>query len=262
MALGSASGSTMAASLPPSSIVVGVRFFAAAAAIRAPVAPDPVNMILSTSGFSTRKEPTSPAPLTVLITPAGNPSAIRRTISSVPMLVYSEGLITTVLPARIDGMICQIAISNGQFHGAMAAITPKGLRWISSRRVSSSNTTSTGRSKLAGTRVHISHPQISKRAPGTWSGPTPPSGFPCSRVTHPARTSAFPLMVSATFIINALRSASGLAAHAGCAARAAATACATCSAVDCGTRPSTSPVAGFFDSNVRAELTARPFMVF
>ena len=40
------------------------------------------------------------------------------------MEVYSEGLITTVLPARIEGMICQMAISSGQFQGATAATTP------------------------------------------------------------------------------------------------------------------------------------------
>lgn len=75
-------------------------------------------------GSEVSHAPTSPGPLTVLTTPAGSTSAIRRTSSSVPIEVYSEGLMTTVLPARIDGMICQMAISSGQFHGATAATTP------------------------------------------------------------------------------------------------------------------------------------------
>jgi hypothetical protein len=65
-------------------------------------------------------------------------------------------------------------------------------------------------------------------------------------------------MTSATFITSALRSASGRAAQAGWAALAAATASATCAAVECGTCPSTSPVAGLRDSNVRSDITGRP----
>ena len=97
---------------------------AAASAIFEPVREEPVNITLSMPGSDTSQEPTSPEPLIVLMTPGGSASAIRRTNSSVPMEVYSEGLMTTVLPARIEGMICQMAMSKGQFQGAMAPITP------------------------------------------------------------------------------------------------------------------------------------------
>ena len=46
---------------------------------------------------------------------------------SVDSGVYGDGLITTVLPARIAGMMCQMAIITGQFHGVIEPTTPIGL---------------------------------------------------------------------------------------------------------------------------------------
>ena len=40
--------------------------------------------------------------------------------------VYSLGLMTTVLPIRKGGAICQVAIIIGQFHGVIAPTTPMG----------------------------------------------------------------------------------------------------------------------------------------
>ena len=161
------------------------------------VACEPVNMIFATSSFSTIAAPTSPAPLTVLRIPAGKTSFISRTISSVPIVVCSEGLSTTVLPMRSAGMTCQIAIISGQFHGVIAPTTPRGRRCNSSRRVSSSKTTSSGISSESGTCVHPSTASISNIAPG------PASGLPCSRTIHSARyvwfwakTSTRPMSVS------------------------------------------------------------------
>ena len=68
----SASSSTMQADLPPSSRCNRVRLFAAAAAMRLPIATLPVNEILSTSGLVTSSSAISgPSPVTTFTTPLG-----------------------------------------------------------------------------------------------------------------------------------------------------------------------------------------------
>ncbi len=42
--------------------------------------------------------------------------------------VNGDGLMTTVLPVRMPGTICQIAIITGQFHGVIEPTTPSGTR--------------------------------------------------------------------------------------------------------------------------------------
>ena len=91
-----------------------------------PVAVEPVNISLSTSGWVVRCAPRSPSPGTTASTSSGStpfstwPRA--RTLKG----VCSDGLTTTVLPIRSDGATCQIVIIIGQFQGPMAPTTPTG----------------------------------------------------------------------------------------------------------------------------------------
>src|SRR5690625_1597356 len=93
-----------------------------------PVASDPVKVTFLTSGCSTSGVPTSlPKPVTTLTTPAGKPaSSTSLTNSSVDADVNSDGFKTTVQPAAKAGAIFQAVSSSGEFHGVIAATTPKG----------------------------------------------------------------------------------------------------------------------------------------
>jgi len=68
------------------------------------------------------------APVTRLSTPGGRMALASSTKRAVATGLSSDGLITTVLPARRAGMTCQMAIISGQFHGVIEPTTPSGLR--------------------------------------------------------------------------------------------------------------------------------------
>jgi len=91
-----------------------------------PVAVEPVNISLSTSGWPDSRAPTSRPPATAVSTSVG--SALFRTSTRASTLsgVYSDGLTTTVLPIRRAGATCQTVIIMGQFHGPIAPTTPTG----------------------------------------------------------------------------------------------------------------------------------------
>jgi hypothetical protein len=91
-----------------------------------PVAVEPVNMTLSTSGWAAMLSPTSRPPATTCSTPSGRTWLSTCTRASTDSGVYSEGFITTVLPMRRAGASCQTEIIIGQFHGPIAATTPRG----------------------------------------------------------------------------------------------------------------------------------------
>ena len=124
----SASGSTIAASLPPSSRVNRLRSGAAAAAISFPVATDPVKLIFRTAGCWVIHAPSSSPPLTTLTTPAGSTWFSTSPSIRVDSGVKGDGFSTTVLPARSAGPSFQPASRSGKFQGVMAATTPSGLR--------------------------------------------------------------------------------------------------------------------------------------
>ena len=71
---GSASSSTMAGSLPPSSRVTRLRSGAADSATFLPVSTEPVKLILRGTGCVVMKAPRSSPPLTMLTTPGGKTS--------------------------------------------------------------------------------------------------------------------------------------------------------------------------------------------
>ena len=120
---------TMFGDLPPSSSVDPMKRSAVAAAMREPVAVLPVNEIFARLGWSTRAWPASaPNPVTTLTAPGGKPastasSASRSTVAE----VYSDGLITTVLPTHSAGASLLVVSVSGEFHGVIAPTTPERL---------------------------------------------------------------------------------------------------------------------------------------
>ena len=133
----SASGKTMNGDFPPSSSESFLPLPAVAARMSRPTSVDPVNAILSTSGWATSASPARPSPVMMLTTPAGSPissqsSAKRSAVSE----VNSAGLSTTVFPMAIAGAIFHASISSGKFHGMIWPITPTGTRPGSSRSMS------------------------------------------------------------------------------------------------------------------------------
>ncbi len=127
----SASSSTTAADLPPSSRKTRFRVGAAAAMIALPVAVDPVNDTRSTRG-SVVSTPATALLLgvTTLSTPGGRSvcSAASRPSSQATHGVSGAALSTTVLPAARAGPILARLIWLGKFHGVIAATTPTASR--------------------------------------------------------------------------------------------------------------------------------------
>ena len=129
----SASSSTTAADLPPSSRKTFFSVSAAAAMIFLPVAVDPVKETRSTRGSVVS---CSPRPWsdddTTLSTPAGmsvSSAAIRATAAAMSG-VSGAGLSTTVQPAASAGPILAKLIWLGKFHGVMAPTTPTASRRV------------------------------------------------------------------------------------------------------------------------------------
>ena len=128
---GSSPGSMMPASLPPSSSVTGVTPAAALAMTFLPVAIEPVKTILSMPLCPVSSAPSSSPPEMTLTSPGGSASFNSSTILSVLRGVNGDGLMTTVLPVRIPGTMCQIAIITGQFQGVIDPTTRSGTRcWM------------------------------------------------------------------------------------------------------------------------------------
>ncbi len=135
--------------LPPSSSVTGFSVGAALDMIFLPVAIEPVNTILSTCSCRDSAAPSSSPPETTLSRPGGSSFAASSNARRVVSGVNGDGLITTVLPVRIAGTTCQMAISRGKFHGVMEPTTPSGSRCISMTLVSLCSRIFTGRLRPA-----------------------------------------------------------------------------------------------------------------
>src|SRR5205085_566382 len=112
-ASGSASASTIIASLPPHSSSTGVSVSAHAAMIFLPVFVDPVNASLSTPA-RVSAAPVSPVPKTVWKTGCSGTASAKRAASQLPTAgVYSLGLNTTALPAASAYPIEPSGVSTG-----------------------------------------------------------------------------------------------------------------------------------------------------
>ena len=86
--------------------------------IKRPVVVSPVNAILAIRGDDASGLPAStPKPLTILTTPAGNKSAMISIKNMIDAGVCSAGFNTTQLPAARAGANFQTAIKIGKFQG-------------------------------------------------------------------------------------------------------------------------------------------------
>ena len=114
----SASSNTRKGLLPPSSRVSFLPLPAVARRMARPTSVEPVNAILSTSGWDTSSLPVSPSPVTTLSTPAGNPASLAISAkSSAVSGVNSAGFKTTVFPAASAGATFHATIRSGKFQG-------------------------------------------------------------------------------------------------------------------------------------------------
>ena len=121
---------TTIAFLPPSSADTRFSWRPAISLMCAPTSLDPVNETRSTPGWVTSASPSvPPGPSTRLSTPFGSPASTRTSTRRTASIgVYDAGLNTTALPSTSAGMIFQVGIANGKFHGVIAATTPSGAR--------------------------------------------------------------------------------------------------------------------------------------
>src|SRR5579871_3314183 len=123
----SASSRRMPADLPPSSSVTGRTSLPQASATRAPIASDPVNETLSTSGWLTRYSDISGPAATTLITPGGKPaSVIRSHIAKIASGSGSGTLTTAVQPTTTAGAIFCATPGSGKLYAVNPATTPIG----------------------------------------------------------------------------------------------------------------------------------------
>ena len=124
----SASANTMFELLPPSSSVTRFTCSAQPAMIFLPTAVEPVKQTLRTSGWVTKRSPTTePLPGRTVSTCSGSPASRASSPSRIAVSgVSSAGLSTTVLPAARAGAKPQPAIGIGKFQGTMMPTTPSG----------------------------------------------------------------------------------------------------------------------------------------
>jgi hypothetical protein len=124
----STSPKTMLGDLPPSSSVTRLTVSADALVTAMPARVEPVNDIMSMSGWADMASPTvGPSPLTRLNTPAGKPaSSIISANSMADSGATSDGLRMTVQPAATAGTTFSVTWFIGQFHGVMRPHTPIG----------------------------------------------------------------------------------------------------------------------------------------
>jgi hypothetical protein len=109
----SASSSTIAASLPPSSSVIRLSVSATLCITFLPVPVEPVNDTLATSGWVVSRAPRSFWSTITFSTPAGRMSAANSPSSKVVSGVVGAGLATIVLPAISPGASFIISKSMG-----------------------------------------------------------------------------------------------------------------------------------------------------
>ena len=128
---GSASASTMAADLPPSSSEQRLSCSPHAAPIALPAAVEPVKVILSTSGCATSALPVSGPPGTTESTPSGRPASVNSSaITLADNGVSGAGLRTTEQPADNAGPSLLQIRNSGTFQAVIAPTTPTGSRVI------------------------------------------------------------------------------------------------------------------------------------
>ena len=173
-----------------------------------------------------------------------NSASIRGTDGS-----RSDGLRIKALPHTMAGANIHIGIIAGKLNGVIPAVTPKAcfIEYIS----------------MPGPALSVNSPFNICGAPMQYSTTSRPrctsplaSGnvLPCSRDRASANLSISRFKRSTNFIITRARRCGFTAAHAGCAAAAMSTACASSAADASGTLAWTSPVAGLKTSAKRPDV--------
>ncbi len=231
----SASASTSAGSLPPSSSVTRVRLSEAMAMIRLPAPTLPVKPTLRTRGSWISTGPsTASAPETTLSTPGGSCVAMCSTVRTNDSGVVGGALTTTVLPATSAWGSDAARIASGQLKGTISETTPSGSRLIcvrnggagSSRTAATTSARSAARLKRASkTCISMSH---SERT------------LPFSRDSRSMRSSLSAASAPSDARTWSARSWALSAAHAGKASAAAATAARACASLAAAAWPTTS----------------------
>lgn len=184
-------------------------------------------------------------PYTTLNTPAGTPASVAtsariRAVSG----AFSDGLRTTVLPASSAGASLETTCWSGKFHGVIAPTTPIGSRTISEVPISSVQAKSSARPATD---------SMTAAGKATWAVRDMVIGEPISAVIAPAISSWRAVRPAPRRRSTSARCCGVVAAQAGKAARAAATARSTSVAVPAGASATTSPVAGFTTGRAPAE---------
>ncbi len=86
------------------------------------------------------------------------------------MAAYGDGLSTTVLPARIAGITCQLAMRTGKFHGVIEPTTPMGCGEFDAPFVIVLKNLDGDVQPTRGYAVHARVPPISHREPSPCRG--------------------------------------------------------------------------------------------
>ena len=125
----------MLALLPPSSSVTRLTCLAAPAITWVPTSVEPVNTILRTPGWVTKRSPiTEPLPGSTCNRSSGSPASSASSPSRIVVSgVHSAGFTSTALPAASAGANPHEAIVIGKFHGVMTPTTPSGSLNVTSR---------------------------------------------------------------------------------------------------------------------------------
>lgn len=108
-------------------------FLAARARIPQPTSGEPVKVIMATSGWSTRRLPTTDdGPVTTLRYPGGRPHSSRSRVARAMAEsgVWLAGLRTTGHPAAMAGASLWATRLRGKLNGVIAPTTPMGTRRV------------------------------------------------------------------------------------------------------------------------------------
>ena len=245
----------MNGALPPSSSDSFLTVPAHCAIRILPTSVDPVNDSLRTMGLAVSSPPISVAdPVTMLSTPFGTPARSASSPSaSAENGVCDAGLRTTVQPAAIAGPALRVIIASGKFHGVMQATTPIGSLTTTMRLSDCGPGIVSPYTRFASSPNHSRNDAAYATSPRDSA-----SGLPCSVVISVARSSWFAIISSNQRRITFARSFAVLARHAGSARAAASIAARVSAAVNFGTVPMTSPVAGLSTSIVARPATHTP----
>ena len=193
------------------------------------------------------------SPFTTFSTPSGSPASFASSASlSGQDGSFSEGFRTKVFPQAMAIGNIHIGTIAGKLNGVIPAHTPRGWRTV---QASIPLPTCSVYSPFRRCGIPQANSTTSRpRTREPWESVTT---FPCSAVISAASSSACSSISDLYLNIILARTSGGVAAQAGNASRALATAASTSAEEASGTRLDTAPVAGLYTSPKRSEFPAR-----